>query len=277
MIKETHIDFEELKKIYSKMIMLEIMNWHISSYVKFSEIQQRYKSIYKSIITAASVGSKTILDCWNQNKNAMFRSPSLNLIFEVENKDQDYRTSFNSLIKPYELCINCQPFRSDRSTDMLIQYIKSIDFQVLLSHEICHLLQTELYGLGYMKTHIEQEARGLYDKSVVELEACLFMLLEDAQLRNKKLKTSDEVFEYAKSIDSEFLLHAAKMVLENKSNVIDILNHNKEFLSEATSFIESEKDDLVFDLNCVPYEGTPDTSFGYRVNISDIFPSSKTE
>ena len=247
------MNFEELKKLYIETVMSEMMDWHNDKYVQFSEVKKLFLNCYKGILNLSRNCSEPIKTCWDNHQNAMFPSNVFNLIFEIDNEDFLTAASFNPLTSPYELCVNCTMFKKDKDLSRLLKFLETDNFKVLLAHEICHLCQTKTYGASYMKKHIEKENNGQYDSSIVELEACLFMLIESASLKGKKLKDSNDVFSYAESNDNSFLQHASEMVLKNKSDVLNILEHNDNFLTEANEFAEEESFEMMFDPNnCIP-------------------------
>lgn len=240
------------RKQYIDLLLSEALLQRPISYVSFQLSEKRCKSLLQSIENLIKNGYESIIYCWELNQEALFKSPILSFILEHNSEESDTLASFNPTTNPFEMCINMTNLNKNLSKDNMLDFIHSDKFYVLLSHEVCHWQQTITYGVPVMCSFVKQQGLGQYMNSPIELEACIFMTLEDACLHNKRIFDFESLISYASSIEDVYLKTAKDYILSNKKDVKEILKHNESFLTESIKELEEENFDLHLELVAVP-------------------------
>ena len=180
--------YERFKQAYIDLILSERVENMPDRIVSFDRIEFELKIIFKSLKTLVDKGYDSIKYCWSVGSEAQFKGDRLNIIFEQNSLEKDTLASFNPLNNPFELCINMGVLGKTCSKQDMLKFIESEDFYVLLAHEMCHYRQTFLHGVSVMKDYVAMENEGRYFDSAIELEACVFMVVEDSVLKGKKAR-----------------------------------------------------------------------------------------
>lgn len=262
--------YEILKRDYIKHILDEYVIPRPLDYVSFDEIKVATNHILKYVIGLFKHNFCQIKSLWDNNQNVQFTIPilktPLSIIYEVDTNEDDTLASFNPEVNPYEMCVNLKIFKNETNMNKILVYLQSRRFQVLLAHESTHFVQTLLYGETVMKKYVKhaKQPNGYYS-SPIELEACIFMMIEDAFLSGKRLTTYEELKEYSEHTTSQFLSVAKNYILDNEPEVKDILNKNSNFLKLANEHLEETE--FNFDIQPVPAPPNPNRmKYGYKIS-----------
>lgn len=173
----------------------------------------------------------------NQQLTGTIKGLKINIIFEFDTDEDDTLASFNPLVYPYELCINLKHLNLNNKED-LIEYINSIKFQTILAHEVCHFQQTIEYGVSEMKRFINMEKNiKNYQTSPIELEACVFMVLENAKRNNVTIKDLNEFNDFVSSLSEDYL-NLAKTFISNNQVAVKAIFENNELLETFNENID---------------------------------------
>ena len=244
--------YERFKQAYIDLILSERVENMQDRIVSFDKIESELKIIFKSLKTLVDKGYDSIKYCWSVGSEAQFKGDRLNIIFEQNSLEKDTLASFNPLNNPFELCINMEALGKTCSKQDMLKFIESEDFYVLLAHEMCHYRQTFLHGVSVMKNYVAMENDGRYFDSAIELEACVFMVVEDSVLKGKKVNDFQTLMDYVDSLENPFLFTAKRMILENEEQVKKIIEYNKNFFTESTQNISENEIDFKFEMVATP-------------------------
>lgn len=239
--------FKSLREYYINYLMEEYKTEE-DRFVSFSLTEDTYKKFFQYINIICDKGFNSINDCFSKDFNAQFKISLLNkelfVVFEKKTNDKNTLASFNPLIYPYEICLNVSDM-TEIKKEILLRLINSNKVKISTAHEICHFIQTLIYGEEMMKKSVKI-SQSNYNDSIVELEACVFMVLEDAQINNNKINNIEQFFKYVLNISEDFLQTAKNIIISNKDKVTKMLEYNTAFLTESNKFLEAEDKEIDF-------------------------------
>lgn len=225
-----------------KNFLLEKLVNRPSTYAKFSYGHRVYCDISNKL--RKIISNQNNLDVINKNWNSCEAMAitrlydDLLLVFErIVNEDDGTQASFNFYTNPYEITFNLSDFKNKKlDVNNLSEKFNTQFFQVVLSHELFHYTQTKEYGVGEMKKNDSQVTD--FIDSPVELEAYVFMITEHAILNGERITTLTSLVNYLNDLQDRNLNTAKVAIQGNLLAVEDILNHNKDFLTESNSYID---------------------------------------
>lgn len=233
--------FNELFKQYLKLHLVSEGVIHPSKYPQFITGYKIFNGFYRGLNNYFLNESnfQSIKEIWDNNQEISFSCNLLGAhlltIFERMNFDPDTVASFNPESEPFELCINFYKFNENFNRDLILLYLQSREFKILLGHELFHFLQTLTYGKDIMKVFVNKQNQSSenYQNSLAEIEACVFMTMLSAKEQNYKIEDFSQFLQYVNSFKDSFYTTAKNSILNNIPSAKDIFEHNIEFLTEA--------------------------------------------
>ena len=239
--------------VYLSILMNEMLAPRPLKFVSFFNCFKSLQAFSYAIKTIVNRGIDKIIEGSQSKQNLQFsgtiKEIKFNIIFEFDTNEDDTLASFNPLVYPYELCINLKHLNINGKED-LIKYINSIKFQTILAHEVCHFQQTLEYGQSEMKKSIDMEKNiKNYQTSPIELESCVFMVLENAKRNNVTIKNLNEFNEFVESLKDDYL-NLAKTFINNNPVAVKAIFENNELLEHIDETIDES--DVVILGPCIP-------------------------